>query len=198
MFCSEACQHAALAGPHGVACAALVRYQELKDTLNLSEAMCANLSRVIDFVSTFGVQQLLDFPSGTHSNDLLGRVLDLCWHRTDQEPRITLTCAVIVGHCFQLDQAEAKRVAPLCCRMLLIDQANSYSIEQTLLLPGGAMEIRHVAYATYPGASLLNHSCDPNVVSAFHLKSVAMRVTRPVAKGEQLFNRYGDITRRFF
>jgi SET domain len=190
MFFSDGCLNLAMEGQHCVACAALVRYQELKETLNLSDVMAANMSRVIDFVSTFGIQQLLEFPGQTHSTDLLARVLDLCWHRTDQEPRITAMCAAIVRHCFQLSDEEVDKVAPLCCRMLLIDQANSYSIEHTLLLPGGAMETRHIAYATFSGASLLNHSCDPNIVYAFHLKTVAMRVTRPVAKGEQLFNRY--------
>jgi hypothetical protein len=179
----------AMEGQHGVACAALVRYHELKETLNLSDVMFANMSRIIDFVATFGTKQLLEFPSQSHRKDLLGRVLDLCWHRTNQEPRIIAMCAAIVRHCFQLGDEGVDKVAPLCCRMLLIDQANSYSIEHALLLLGNAMETRHVAYATYPGASLLNHSCDPNVVSAFHLKTVAMRVTRPVAKGEQLFNR---------
>lgn len=190
MFCSDQCLHSALEGQHGAACAALVRYHELKETLNLSDDMFATISRVIDFVSTFGVQQLLNFSSQAHSNSLLCRFLDLCWHPTHQEPRITAMCAKIVSYCFQLGDEEVQKVAPLCCRMVLIAQANSYSIEHALLLPGNAMETRHVAYATYLGASLLNHSCDPNVVSSFHLKTIALRVTRPVAKGEQLFNRY--------
>jgi SET domain len=190
MFCSDECLRAAMEGQHGAACTALVRYQELKEALNLSDAMFANFSRVIDFVSTFGVHQLLDYSGRGADSTKLARYLDLCWHRTDQEPRIAAVCAKIVGHCFQLCEQEVQKVAPLCCRMVLIDQANSYSIEHALLLPGDAMETRHVAYATYLGAALMNHSCDPNVVSSFHLKSLALRVTRPVAKGEQLFNRY--------
>jgi hypothetical protein len=190
MFCSDDCLVSARKGQHGASCAALLRFHELKESLNLSDATFTNFSRVIDFVSTFGTQQLLDFPSSqAPSNDLLGRYMDLCWHRSDQEPRITAMCAKIVSHCFQLSEEEVEKVAPLCCRMVLIDQANTYSIEHAMLLPGDAMETSHIAYATYLGAALMNHSCDPNVVSSFHLKTLVLRVTRPVAKGEQLFNR---------
>jgi hypothetical protein len=192
MFCSDECLLSARKGQHGASCAALLRYHELKESLNIPNVMFTNLSRVIDFVATFGIQQLLDFPTQAPSNDLLGQYMGLCWHRTDQEPRITAMCAKIICHCFPLSDEEVEKVAPLCCRMVLIDQANTYSIEHALLLPGDAMETSHVAYATYLGAALMNHSCDPNVVSSFHLKTLALRVTRPVAKGEQLFNRYDN------
>lgn len=50
--------------------------------------------------------------------------------------------------------------------------------------------------AIYPTASLLNHSCDPNILSSFLNETLVVRCTRPIKKGEQIYNCYGPHCKR--
>ncbi|XP_064634402.1 SET and MYND domain-containing protein 4-like isoform X2 [Lineus longissimus] len=48
-----------------------------------------------------------------------------------------------------------------------------------------------IATAIYPTASLMNHSCKPNIISSFHNDMLVVRATREIPKGEQVYNCYG-------
>jgi len=107
--------------------------------------MSANLTRIFDLVASFGIDGLLAFKEeDIASKSVLGRFFDLCHHSSDQEKQIKTICAIVIGHCFQLSEPDAmSKLSELSCRMLLIDKSNSYSIEQSLLLPQG---IRRFGY----------------------------------------------------
>lgn len=45
----------------------------------------------------------------------------------------------------------------------------------------------------FPIASIINHSCDPNVVTACRLNYIKLIALKPIAKGEQIFISYGPV-----
>ncbi|CAB3379681.1 Hypothetical predicted protein [Cloeon dipterum] len=155
-------------------------------------SFCSDECRVIDLISSFGIDTLIAFDPEKDSKSVLGRLLDLCFHRVEQEEQLKRACAFVIRHCYQLDDEQViQKLADLSYRVILIDKANSYSIEEPIFDSRSAeFEIKIIAYGTYPSASLMNHSCDPNVVSAFLRKTMVIRAVRPIAKGEQVFNRY--------
>ncbi|XP_050410787.1 SET and MYND domain-containing protein 4 [Patella vulgata] len=53
-----------------------------------------------------------------------------------------------------------------------------------------------VATAIYPTASLMNHSCDPTIISSFQGDLLVVRAVKNVEKGEEIFNCYGPHFRR--
>ncbi|XP_064601173.1 SET and MYND domain-containing protein 4-like [Liolophura sinensis] len=53
-----------------------------------------------------------------------------------------------------------------------------------------------VATAIYPTASLMNHSCDPTIISSFHRDTLVVRSVKAVPKGREIFNCYGPHCKR--
>jgi hypothetical protein len=130
LYCSSECAAEAETS-HTRVCEALKRFQGLKYTLNLSVNMANNLSRIFDFISGFGVERILAYKEGEDS--LLGRVLDLISHPSEQTQKMSTMNSLVVGHCFPhlTDQDALAKLTELGLKMLLIDRANSYSLEQT-------------------------------------------------------------------
>ncbi|KAK3785885.1 hypothetical protein RRG08_007816 [Elysia crispata] len=52
-------------------------------------------------------------------------------------------------------------------------------------------EQTRVATAIYPTASLMNHACDPTIVSSFIDKTLVVRTLKDVAEGDEIYNCYG-------
>jgi len=48
-----------------------------------------------------------------------------------------------------------------------------------------------VATAIYPGASMMNHSCDPSVINSFFGARLIVRALKPMSAGDEVFNCYG-------
>lgn len=53
-----------------------------------------------------------------------------------------------------------------------------------------------IATAIYPSASMMNHSCDPNIINSFLGHILITKATRDIAAGEEVFNCYGVDFRR--
>ncbi|XP_011635042.1 SET and MYND domain-containing protein 4-like isoform X1 [Pogonomyrmex barbatus] len=53
-----------------------------------------------------------------------------------------------------------------------------------------------IATAIYPSASMMNHSCDPNIINSFLGGTLITKATRDIAAGEEVFNCYGADYRR--
>ncbi|XP_021368116.1 SET and MYND domain-containing protein 4-like [Mizuhopecten yessoensis] len=53
-----------------------------------------------------------------------------------------------------------------------------------------------VATAIYPTASLMNHSCDPTIISSFDRDSLVVRAVRDVKEGMEIYNCYGPHHKR--
>ncbi|XP_043788227.1 SET and MYND domain-containing protein 4-like isoform X3 [Apis laboriosa] len=48
-----------------------------------------------------------------------------------------------------------------------------------------------VATGIYPSASIMNHSCDPNIINIFVNQYLIVRASRDISQGEEIFNCYG-------
>ncbi|XP_076243429.1 protein-lysine N-methyltransferase SMYD4 isoform X2 [Calliopsis andreniformis] len=48
-----------------------------------------------------------------------------------------------------------------------------------------------VATGIYPSASMMNHSCDPNIINIFVKQYLIVRAAKDIAKNEEIFNCYG-------
>lgn len=57
-------------------------------------------------------------------------------------------------------------------------------------------EQRRIATAIYPGASMMNHSCDPSVINSFHNNRLIVRAIKAVSRDGEIFNCYGPHFRR--
>ncbi|KYN29622.1 SET and MYND domain-containing protein 4 [Trachymyrmex cornetzi] len=53
-----------------------------------------------------------------------------------------------------------------------------------------------IATAIYPSASMMNHSCDPNIINSFLGQFLITKATQDIAAGEEVFNCYGADFRR--
>ncbi|XP_033753100.1 SET and MYND domain-containing protein 4-like [Pecten maximus] len=72
---------------------------------------------------------------------------------------------------------------------LQVTQATDLSLVET------KSQVR-VATAIYPTASLMNHSCDPTIISSFDRDSLVVRTVRDVKKGTEIYNCYGPHHKR--
>ncbi|XP_023723064.1 SET and MYND domain-containing protein 4 isoform X3 [Cryptotermes secundus] len=48
-----------------------------------------------------------------------------------------------------------------------------------------------IATAIYPSASMMNHSCDPNIINSFYNQYLIVRACRDIPRGGEVFNCYG-------
>lgn len=53
--------------------------------------------------------------------------------------------------------------------------------------PGG----ERAATAIYPSASMMNHSCEPNIINSFYNEHLIVRAMKRIPKGGEVFNCYG-------
>ncbi|KYM99194.1 SET and MYND domain-containing protein 4 [Cyphomyrmex costatus] len=53
-----------------------------------------------------------------------------------------------------------------------------------------------IATAIYPSASMMNHSCEPNIINSFLGQFLITKAIRDIAAGEEVFNCYGADFRR--
>ncbi|XP_043236320.1 SET and MYND domain-containing protein 4-like [Amphibalanus amphitrite] len=67
---------------------------------------------------------------------------------------------------------------------------NAHEISEQVVR-GEEAELREVGAAVYPSVSLLNHSCDPNVLRVSHGTACVVRVIQPVPAGGELLDNYG-------
>ncbi|PAA67567.1 hypothetical protein BOX15_Mlig029511g1, partial [Macrostomum lignano] len=158
-----------------------------------------------DFESVFGsagdYQSVLALVAGERqreSRDLAQRVAVAC--------QMALLLSVESESNSQLDVA-APLVAALLRHLMLVP-CNAHDVTALSAPPSrlttssstdngssvdiSALTIRDIGSAVYPTASLINHSCDPNVsrVTCPGLR-LEIRALRPIAKGEELLDNYG-------
>ncbi|XP_025086995.1 SET and MYND domain-containing protein 4-like isoform X3 [Pomacea canaliculata] len=53
-----------------------------------------------------------------------------------------------------------------------------------------------IATAIYPTASLMNHSCDPTIISSFHKDILVVKSIKDISAGGEIFNCYGPHWKR--
>ncbi|XP_058803847.1 SET and MYND domain-containing protein 4-like isoform X2 [Phymastichus coffea] len=55
-----------------------------------------------------------------------------------------------------------------------------------------------LATAIYPSASMMNHSCDPNIINSFKDKYLIVKAIKDIPIGSEIFNCYGPHYRRMY
>merc|ERR1712168_560276 len=53
-----------------------------------------------------------------------------------------------------------------------------------------------ISTAIYPTASLMNHSCDPSIISSFYKDVLVVKAVKNIKQGEEIFNCYGPHFKR--
>ncbi|XP_023931505.1 SET and MYND domain-containing protein 4 [Lingula anatina] len=87
-----------------------------------------------------------------------------------------------------------RHVLQLICNAHAITELQTSSLS-TESLVDSLSQVR-IATAIYPTASLMNHSCDPTIISSFQNDILIVKATKDVEKGEEIFNCYGPNCRR--
>ncbi|CAL1547399.1 unnamed protein product [Lymnaea stagnalis] len=93
---------------------------------------------------------------------------------------------------------EMKDIGDLLLRHILQLVCNAHAITSVQTegeneLPESTVDISQVRIATaiYPTASLMNHSCDPTIISSFIGDILVVKTVMDVNKGEEIYNCYG-------
>ncbi|XP_069705768.1 SET and MYND domain-containing protein 4-like [Periplaneta americana] len=83
-------------------------------------------------------------------------------------------------------------VGGLLLRHLQNLPCNAHEVSELVKTEGPTMwESTEIGAAAYAVLSLINHSCDPNVVRHSYGDTAILRAIRPIAKGEQVLDNYG-------
>ncbi|XP_054004754.1 SET and MYND domain-containing protein 4-like isoform X1 [Hylaeus anthracinus] len=85
-------------------------------------------------------------------------------------------------------------VSSLLLRYILQLICNGHAIvtSNTLLNKNDSfMDQDIVGTGIYPSASMMNHSCDPNIINIFMDQYLIVRASKNIAKNEEIFNCYG-------
>ena len=83
-----------------------------------------------------------------------------------------------------------RHICQLVCNAHAITELQITQAVDSSLVEGKS-QVR-VATAIYPTASLMNHSCDPTILSSFHKDTLVVRAVKDVKAGEEIFNCYGE------
>ncbi|KAE8749514.1 hypothetical protein FOCC_FOCC003780 [Frankliniella occidentalis] len=81
------------------------------------------------------------------------------------------------------------------CGGILLQQlqslpCNAHEVSE-MIVNGGSFESQEIGAAGYATLSLLNHSCDPNVVRHSYGDWAVLRAIRPIQQGEDILDNYG-------
>ncbi|KAI9136203.1 hypothetical protein BKA69DRAFT_1105683 [Paraphysoderma sedebokerense] len=77
---------------------------------------------------------------------------------------------------------DASSFIEMCCKM----STNGFTILST------AEELEPIGYGLYLGASMINHSCNPNAVALFNGAKLHVKCIRPIKTGEEITINYVD------
>jgi hypothetical protein len=116
-----------------------------------------------------------------------------------------LQCLFINKKCDELiSREDLKLIASLMMRHLLQAICNAHAITKvaatddessSTVSTATTYDVEQIRYATaiYPRVSLLNHSCEPNVLSSFvkDTSTIVVKSSRKIDKHEQIYNCYG-------
>ncbi|KAL8614446.1 hypothetical protein ACOMHN_007782 [Nucella lapillus] len=98
------------------------------------------------------------------------------------------------GQVFSVGSALLRHVQQLVCNAHAITALHSTEVSEKHLVETRS-QVR-VATAIYPTASLMNHSCDPTIISSFQKDLLVVKCTKDVTLGGEIFNCYGPHCRR--
>lgn len=97
---------------------------------------------------------------------------------------LTEVCGLLLRHIAQL-VCNAHAITKVDCEKSLPEFSDGRA--NTVI----AESQQRIATAIYPSASMMNHSCDPNIINSFFNEILIVKASRDIPKGEEVFNCYG-------
>lgn len=210
MFCSADCMAAAEARFHGFECSAL------RSILHLDMGKMSFLA--IRIVSMAGLDFLSEFlPSAGAENYIktdeqkrsLGFNSDGKYNSTELLPifhlisnsemrsvsdlfKRSMMAACLVKYLGLKPCEETSLIGSFLLRLLQSLPCNAHEISETINSDDEEVPINlEIGAAAYACLSLLNHSCDPNVVRHSHGNTAVLRAIKFIPSGQQILDNYG-------
>lgn len=197
LFCTESCKEAAWDSYHKYECAiiSILRKLDLSKLEHIALRIALIASRTNAGVSNLSESEVYHSGRYQEIHQLIANTE--CRNPADIFERST-TAAVM----YQLVEAytpffvdfeaeESKgRFRELLLLHLQTGPSNFHEISE-LALSNGVYDSEETGAGAYAFLSLLNHSCNPNVVRHSYGTHVVLRALRPIRKGQQLFDNYG-------
>jgi SET and MYND domain-containing protein 4 len=206
MFCSVDCMAAAKAKFHGFECSALssilnldmgkmsllaVRIVSIAGLEYLSEFL--SLARDQNEIKTNEQKRSLGFnPAGKYdSSDLLPiyHLISNSEMRSVSDLFKRSMMAACLVKCLGLKK-QTSLIGSFLLRLLQSLPCNAHEISETIESDKVPINVE-IGAAAYACLSLLNHSCDPNVVRHSHGDTAVLRAIKFIAKGQQILDNYG-------
>ncbi|CAG0889173.1 unnamed protein product [Darwinula stevensoni] len=207
-FCCEECREEAWRTYHKYECPTL--------SLLVDEEIGCMALLAFRVVLNAGLQQILSsdepaeekepFPSGVYDPRSLSVVKRLVSHEKERPAgdlfKRTVTAVFLlncleIGGLFQDEDGESaqNRVGALLLRLLQSLSCNAYEISELWVRNEEVSrgERVQIGGAVYPTVSLLNHSCDPNVIRISHGSSCAVVAIQPIQPGHEILDNYGYV-----
>lgn len=196
LFCSESCRKSSWDEYHKHECpilGTLLKLQVAKlPLLALRVTMCAKseYKNIKSFGKAKGV-----YESGKYEeiHELIGNE-----HVRLVPDIFTRACGVAVKFTllkkhtqFFETPAQEDVFKELLLKNSMVASSNFHQLSELCGRQGGAFQIEEIGAGAYSFLSLLNHSCNPNVVRHCYGSTLVLRALRPIKKGDQLFDNYG-------
>ncbi|XP_067655261.1 SET and MYND domain-containing protein 4-like [Haliotis asinina] len=219
LYCSVECRDAAWAMHHGVEC----QYQDLLSSVGIAHlSLRIILTAGLKFLLAFSDQDrdcvIRGLPGGPKYQRDYQAVHDLLTHEQDMEAedlfQYSLTACLLLRVLIDAgwfpdgvpldDQLTdsmmcigsflLRHILQLVCNAHAITELQVSQVADSDLVDSKS-QVR-VATAIYPTASLMNHSCDPTIISSFQRDVLVVRSVKDVADGQEIFNCYGPHCKR--
>ncbi|KAJ9594025.1 hypothetical protein L9F63_014541 [Diploptera punctata] len=221
MYCSEECRSSCWDESHYIGCSILPTLQNLdifvKGYLALKIVVKAcKTNGIKSLLESLAAQEKLEeIKRGFNNKGVLSSsdyspIHWLTGHTEKLSLKLLFSMslnAACILHCLEtmtdffsdMDVDECKyEVGGLLLQHILSLQINSHAVEETLystenyLEPGSFRKnVELIGCAVHAVLSLVNHSCDPNVIRTTHREDISvLRAVKPIARGEQVFDCY--------
>ncbi|KAF4524144.1 hypothetical protein B566_EDAN012149 [Ephemera danica] len=208
MYCSEECRETAARSHHQIECSTMSTLLAMDmGKMALLAARVITVSGT-DFLSNFLEEQLKNTDTGPEAKRTLG-FIDGKYNSLEFSPIYHLIAntslrivpdlfkrslmAVSILKCLELDtMPDSIKYGGLILRLLQSLPCNAHEVSE--LCKGSQDRIAHsieIGAAAYAALSLLNHSCDPNVVRHSHGTTAVLRAIKSIPKGSQILDNYG-------
>ncbi|ESO83273.1 hypothetical protein LOTGIDRAFT_169490 [Lottia gigantea] len=106
----------------------------------------------------------------------------------------TSFCGVLTNEMLDIGGLLLRHIEQLVCNAHAITEVQcTDTINDSMILDTSQVRI---ATAIYPTASLMNHSCDPTIISSFHGDTLIVKSVKKVLEGEEIYNCYGPHHKR--
>lgn len=112
---------------------------------------------------------------------------------SEQNKKLNLSCSVVPDELAYVSALLLRHMLQLICNGHAITRLNLGESESENI---SSEYQSRVATAIYPSASMMNHSCDPNIINSFKDQWLIVKATKDIKEGEEVLNCYGPHYRR--